>query len=198
MRKILWLLLIVAGAAALLSGCGKEESAGDTTRLDFKKDGQIVHTIVEDFSQDYYSLDELKENVEEQIAEYNGTAGKGGITLDSAEVEEGLIRLVMTFPSAENYSGFYRQALFYGTVKDAFNAGYDLDIQLRGVGEEGTVVGRQEILEMGEKHIVVVREKIQIKTYGNILYVSSDVEPLENGKEANVTDKENLSYIIFE
>ena len=51
---------------------------------------------------------------------------------------------------------------------------------------------------MGEKHIVVVREKIQIKTYGNILYVSSDVEPLENGKEANVTDKENLSYIIFE
>lgn len=198
MRKILLLLLTVAGTAALLSGCGKEESAGDATRLELKKDGQIVHTIVEDFSQDYYNLEELKGNVEAQIAEYNTTAGNDRITLDSAEVEEGIIRLVMTFRSAENYSGFYRQALFCGTVKDAFNTGYDLDVQLHGIGEDNTVVGRQEILEMGGKHIVVVREAIQIKTFGNILYVSSGVEPLGNGREVNVTDKENLSYIIFE
>ena len=193
MRKMVLLLL---AAALLLAGCGGNESTEDVTSLDFRKNGEVVHTIVEDFSASYYSLEELQSEVQAQVDAYNKSAGKERITVDSAEVADGVITMVMTFQGAEDYSSFYRQALFCGTVRDAFNAGYDLDVSLVSAQEDGASIGRQDILEMGDRHIIVVREPLVIKPYGDILYASADVEISGNTK-ATVTDPQALSYIIF-
>ncbi|HJA93152.1 MAG TPA: hypothetical protein H9717_08595 [Candidatus Eisenbergiella merdipullorum] len=193
MRRLVLLLL---AAAMLLAGCGGNKSTEDVTSLEFKKNGEVVHTIVEDFSASYYSLEELESQVQAQVDEYNTNAGSQRIRVDSAEVTDGVITMVMTFEGAEDYSSFYRQALFCGTVKDAFNAGYDLDVQLASAQAEGASIGRQDILEMGERHIAVVREPIVVKTYADILYASGSVEVTGN-REATVTDSQELSYIIF-
>ena len=193
MRKMVLLLL---AAALLLAGCGGNESTEDVTSLDFRKNGEVVHTIVEDFSASYYSLEELQSEVQAQVDAYNKSAGKERITVDSAEVADGVITMVMTFQGAEDYSSFYRQALFCGTVRDAFNAGYDLDVSLVSAQEDGALIGRQDILEMGDRHIIVVREPLVIKPYGDILYASADVE-ISGNRKATVTDPQALSYIIF-
>ncbi len=193
MRKMVLLLL---AAAFLLAGCGGNESTEDVTSLDFRKNGEVVHTIVEDFSASYYSLEELQSEVQAQVDAYNKSAGKERITVDSAEVADGVITMVMTFQGAEDYSSFYRQALFCGTVRDAFNAGYDLDVSLVSAQEDGASIGRQDILEMGDRHIIVVREPLVIKPYGDILYASADVE-ISGNRKATVTDPQALSYIIF-
>ena len=193
MRRLVLLLL---AAAMLLAGCGGNKSTEDVTSLEFKKNGEVVHTIVEDFSASYYSLEELESQVQAQVDEYNTNAGSQRIRVDSAEVTDSVITMVMTFEGAEDYSSFYRQALFCGTVKDAFNAGYDLDVQLASAQAEGASIGRQDILEMGERHIAVVREPIVVKTYADILYASGSVEVTGN-REATVTDSQELSYIIF-
>ncbi len=193
MRKMVLLLL---AAALLLAGCGGNESTEDVTSLDFRKNGEVVHTIVEDFSASYYSLEELQSEVQAQVDAYNKSAGKERITVDSAEVADGVITMVMTFQGAEDYSSFYRQALFCGTVRDAFNAGYDLDVSLVSAQEDGASIGRQDILEMGDRHIIVVREPLVIKPYGDILYASADVE-ISGNRKATVTDPQALSYIIF-
>ena len=193
MRKMVLLLLT---AALLLAGCGGDKDTEEATNLEFRKNGQVVHTIVEDFSASYYSLDELMSEVSSQADTYNGTAGSKRITVDSAEVKDGVITMVMTFQSAADYSSFYRQALFCGTVKEAFDAGYDLDVTLKSVTEEGTTVGRQDILEMGERHIIVLREAVAVRPWADILYVSGDVEAA-GSREAVSTDPQALSYIIF-
>ena len=193
MRKMVLLLL---AAALLRAGCGGNESTEDVTSLDFRKNGEVVHTIVEDFSASYYSLEELQSEVQAQVDAYNKSAGKERITVDSAEVADGVITMVMTFQGAEDYSSFYRQALFCGTVRDAFNAGYDLDVSLVSAQEDGASIGRQDILEMGDRHIIVVREPLVIKPYGDILYASADVE-ISGNRKATVTDPQALSYIIF-
>ena len=193
MRKMVLLLLT---AALLLAGCGGNKDTEEATNLEFRKNGQVVHTIVEDFSASYYSLDELMSEVSSQADTYNGTAGSKRITVDSAEVKDGVITMVMTFQSAADYSSFYRQALFCGTVKEAFDAGYDLDVTLKSVTEEGTTVGRQDILEMGERHIIVLREAVAVRPWADILYVSGDVEAA-GSREAASTDPQALSYIIF-
>ena len=193
MRKMVLLLLT---AALLLAGCGGDKDTEEATNLEFRKNGQVVHTIVEDFSASYYSLDELMSEVSSQANTYNGTAGSKRITVDSAEVKDGVITMVMTFQSAADYSSFYRQALFCGTVKEAFDAGYDLDVTLKSVTEEGTTVGRQDILEMGERHIIVLREAVTVRPWADILYVSGDVEAA-GSREAASTDPQALSYIIF-
>ena len=193
MRKMVLLLLT---AALLLAGCGGDKDTEEATNLEFRKNGQVVHTIVEDFSASYYSLDELMSEVSSQADTYNGTAGSKRITVDSAEVKDGVITMVMTFQSAADYSSFYRQALFCGTVKEAFDAGYDLDVTLKSVKEDGTTVGRQDILEMGERHIIVLREAVTVRPWADILYVSGDVEAA-GSREAASTDPQALSYIIF-
>ncbi len=195
MRKITILLLIVS-MTVLLAGCGSGGSAESETTLEFKKNGQVVHTIVEDFSADYYDLDELETDVKSQIEEYNTRVGSDRISLDSSELEDGTLTMVMTFQGAEDYSSFYRQALFCGTVKAAFEAGYDLDIELNSAQEEGTTINKQDILDMGERHIIVVREAIHLKPYADILYASGDVE-VTGDRDAVVTDGQSLSYIIF-
>lgn len=193
MRKMVLLLL---AAALLLAGCGGDKDTEEATNLEFRKNGQVVHTIVEDFSASYYSLDELMSDVQSQVDTYNGNAGSRRITVDSAEVKDGVITMVMTFQNAGDYSSFYRQALFCGTVKEAFDAGYDLDVTLKSVTEEGTTVGRQDILEMGERHIIVLREAVAVRPWADILYVSGDVEAA-GSREAVSTDPQALSYIIF-
>ena len=72
MRKMVLLLLT---AALLLVGCGGDKDTEEATNLEFRKNGQVVHTIVEDFSASYYSLDELMSEVSSQVDTYNGTAG---------------------------------------------------------------------------------------------------------------------------
>ena len=157
MKKMNLFLLTVLGAALLLSGCGSKAEEEETTTLELKKNGEIVQSIIEDFGESYYDLDELKSTTESMIAGYNESAGSDNIKLQSAEVTDGVVHLVMTFRKSEDYTGLYRQALFSGTVKDAFNAGYDLDITLNSVKEEGATINKQDILDMGEKHIAVVR-----------------------------------------
>ena len=193
MRKMVLLLL---AAVLLLAGCGGNKGTEDITNLEFRKNGEVVHTIVEDFSASYYSLDELMDDVQAQVDAYNEKAGSKRITIGSAEVKEGVITMTMTFKDASDYSSFYRQALFCGTVKDAFSAGYDLNVTLKSAKEDGTSVGRQDILEMGDRHIIVLREPVTVKPYADILYVSESVE-VTGKREAAATDSQALSYIIF-
>ena len=190
MKKMNLFLLTVLGAALLLSGCGSKAEEEETTTLELKKNGEIVQSIIEDFSESYYDLDELKSTTESMIAGYNESAGSDNIKLQSAEVTDGVVHLVMTFRKSEDYTGLYRQALF-------FNAGYDLDITLNSVKEEGATINKQDILDMGEKHIAVVRETTTVKTYGDILYISDDVTMGPDDRTATVTNGESLSYIIF-
>ena len=193
MRKMVLLLL---AAVLLLAGCGGNKGTEDITNLEFRKNGEVVHTIVEDFSASYYSLYELMDDVQAQVDAYNEKAGSKRITIGSAEVKEGVITMTMTFKDASDYSSFYRQALFCGTVKDAFSAGYDLNVTLKSAKEDGTSVGRQDILEMGDRHIIVLREPVTVKPYADILYVSESVE-VTGKREAAATDSQALSYIIF-
>lgn len=174
-----------------------QRDGGRCKYIGTEENGEIVHTIVEDFGESYYDLDELKSSTEEMIADYNSSAGADRVKLNSAQTQDGVVRLVMTFKSSEDYSGFYRQALFSGTVKEAFGAGYDLDVTLNSVKEEGTTISKQDILDMGDKHVAIVRENINIRPYGDILYMSSDVTLGADGKTAVVTNGESLSYIIF-
>ncbi len=194
MRKLLTILLTVC-FAFLLPGCGEKEETEDVTRLQLKKNGEVVHTIVEDFSESYYDLEELKNEIQTQADAYN--AGTEKVKLNSAELEDGRVRVVMTFQKPEDYAGFYRQALFCGTVKQAFEAGYDLNVELASADPEGAGITKAEILDMGERHIVIFREAVKVIPYGEILYASSDVTVSDNGKEAVSSSGEMLSYIIF-
>ena len=71
----------------------------------------------------------------------------------------------MQYADASAYSAFNKLALFVGTVKDAFNAGYDLNVTLSSLKGDGEQIGKEDLLKMGEKHIAVVREAVNVRVW---------------------------------
>lgn len=196
-RKWIMRALCVLCLAAMLTGCGSEPEVTETT-IEVKKNGEVVHTIVEDFSENYYDLDELTSTIEQACDTYNASAGKEAVTLKSAEKSDNAVKVVMQYADASTYSAFNKLALFVGTVKDAFNAGYDLNVTLSPLAGDDGQIGKEELLGMGEKHIAVVREAVNVRVWGKVRYGSEDVEATADAKTVSVTDGDMLTYILFD
>ena len=75
-RKWIMRALCILCLAAMLTGCGREPEVTETT-IEVKKNGQVVHTIIEDFSESYYNLDELESTIQ-QRADRQGRAPWNG------------------------------------------------------------------------------------------------------------------------
>ena len=194
-RKWIMRALCILCLAAMLTGCGREPEVTETT-IEVKKNGQVVHTIIEDFSESYYNLDELESTIQQACDTYNASAGKEAVVLKAAkENDDHTVTVVMQYADASAYSAFNKLALFVGTVKDAFNAGYDLNVTLSSLKGDGEQIGKEDLLKMGEKHIAVVREAVNVRVWDKVRYGSEDVEATANAKTVSVTDADMLTYI---
>lgn len=177
-----------------LWGCGRTADA-DANTVIIEKNGQVTSVIYEDFSQSYYGEDELKSFILNEVAEYNkGSAG--AITVSKIEPADGNIRVVMEYRTPEDYAAFNEADFFYGTVKEAYDAGINLEVTLVDVVDEGNEVDRAALLEMGESRIVVFDEAIHVRTYSKIAYASEDLMIVKGDKEA-VSMMKGTEYIVL-
>lgn len=191
------LLLAAVSLTLLLGGCAFGNQAVDTTTIIVDKNGTVVEAIVEDFDKDYYRADELEQMVDEEISAYNTEAGEQKVKLDSFEQEEenGKISLRIEYASDEDYTQMNERTLFCGTVSDAYQAGYTFVSMIDQ--KTGAAVAQEDILEMGDKMIVISEEALDIRVPGKIVYASEGVAVSE--KTATLPDDgEKLSYIIYE
>lgn len=199
MRKYLALFLVIAVMTMGLAGCGDDsDSAVTETTIEIKKDGSVIHTIVEAFGEDYYDLQELENMIQNACDSYNATAGADSVTVSDIVQDEELLTVTMNYKDAAAYAGFNQLALFAGSVKDAYNAGYDLDVSLYSLQDDSDVIGKEDILGMGEKHIVILREAVDVKVWNKVIYASGDVLKTGNNRTVMVGDNSALSYIIFD
>lgn len=213
-----------AGAAAgillaglLLWGCGKSGAGeGDTGNniaaeeisvsvIEVQKDGSIIETITEDFTKEYYDEEGLRNMVLSEVADFNNGAQEA-ISVDKFENKNGRIVVVMQYPSAEAYTEYNTNAydnkkLFFGTVAQAYDAGYSMDITLQNVKKEEETVGKEEILAMGDKHILIACEPVQVATFGRILYAGENISVSGKNKAVMQAGEEGESlgeyYLIF-
>lgn len=205
-KKILLPLL----AVFLLGGCGK--TTVEVTTIAIQKDGSIVHTMIEDFGEE--SVDMLQSMMTEKVAVYGSASGAGdGITVDEVEAEEGVVKVVMTYPDAEAFDGFMnmdvvavdpalRAPFFYGTVEDAYMQGYDLEVTLQGVEDEQTLQGKSDLLALGENKIIIYDNEmnlgapVQISTQEEPLYISDNVT-VAGKKAVEVSETDEVAYILL-
>lgn len=193
------LLLFCLFVFAAGCGDGTESSQEDTTSIEIKKNGSIVQHIVEDFSAEYYNLDELEQTMQDEIASFESTSENGKVELEKVQEKDGKVYVDVQYEDAECYTAFNQMTVFAGTVSDAYNAGYSLDVTLySNTDGDGASIGKEELLEMGDRHLVIVEEAVKVKTPGDILYFTNDVSPSERADKVTVSGDENLSYIVYE
>lgn len=197
MKTRIYYVIIAAVFCLLLSACGNKEDEDDTafSTLHIGKNGKVLSRIIEDFDEPYYYEDELKDMIEEEVSAYNKKVDSESITFKSCEKSENAIIVELSYNSAEDYTAFNGDVLFYGTVQDAYQAGYDLNVRLSDAANSQTI-GKDDILNMGDNHIVISNENIRVACYKDIAYMSEGVTTVSKS-EADLPETDTYNILIL-
>ena len=212
MKKFI-MMGVLMSLAIYTTACGNKtqtDDGGQITSISIEENGSIENTIIEDFSQSYYELDSLSAMIEQDIEAYHNQNPDSKISLSKCELinDDNTVRVVMKYGDCQTYTKFNGENLFFGTVQDAYAAGYDFDMTLNEINKgemTGSSISRNDILGMGTKHILIIekpsdedkaQEKIAVKCYGDIEFVGAGVEPTGK-KSANMSWTQDYCVLIF-
>lgn len=180
-----------------LTACTSEGEVGEST-VTIDKKGKIVSVIVDEFGQEYYDKEDLKSYSMEEAAVYNAAHEENAVTLTKLEVKEGVVTVQMEYASAQDYAAFNSTQFFAGTIEEAYEAGYSLDITLQSVAEPDKTIGKSEILSMGNKDIVIAEEKVLYKLPSKALYIGQNEEVIKSTSVRKADGgQEDMIYIIY-
>jgi len=177
----------------LLTGCGNKEYTVST--IDFQKDGKISEVIIEDFDTSIYDSDELKTEIEDEIASYN--KGKDdNASLVEYKCEDSKVYCKVDYPSDDAYFEINSIPMYYGTIGGAIRAGYNLPDTFINIKEDKKIKG-QVISAMKDSHIIIISEAVDVNTYKDIKYTSNGVTLGDDHSRATISGEET-AYIVFD
>ncbi len=179
------ILSVLLLPSVLLMGCGNSKI--ETTTLNIDKNGKVRSTIVEEFGESYYDLQELSDMAAKEASAYNSEYINEKVFLESVteDEESKVVTMVMSFNSTSDYSHFNQVSLFYGTVQEALDKGYKVSDEL--VDKDGQNLGADALKDNLDKHIVITTDRSNIITPYNISYMTKGIQ-LKSKKEAVLAD----------
>lgn len=183
--KKYYILGAVLALTFVLAGCGKEEAFVSSVELD--KNGAITSTIVEEFDQSLYNLDELSEMASSEVSAYNSECLSERIALESVEMlkDEKTVKMVLKYNSADDYASFNDTALYFGTVQDAIDRGYEISAEFQNA--EGQVLSSEGLSDYLSRSIIITEDRSVFIAPYNIDYYTNGVR-LSGKKEAILSD----------
>lgn len=195
MNKKLITICIMCTLLALC-GCSSDAADADETTITVSKKGRVSERIVENFNKDYYDIEELKGEFARSVTDYNNTIGDDEITLKNLELKESKVYVDLDFRGPSDYEKFVGETLFIGTISDAYDEGYKMDVTLKGI-ESGNKIGKVEIMGMKDKNIVILSEHVRIRTFEDIAYVSANVDVIDDREARVLSESDGLAYLIL-
>lgn len=188
----------------MLAGCGRSGAPAAITvpTISVSDKGAVTSYLVSDFDKDYYDIEELDSMAKEEAAQFNSSHNavpdSPFVSVESVEMaSDGSARAVVTmkFKDAESYGEFSGTTLYYGTIAQAHEEGYDLDVELVSA-KDGASIGRKEIYDMSTRHILILNEKVNVVCPKKPLYISKGAVIGSDGT-VDLTQTEGSAYIIL-
>lgn len=179
MRRLSLTLLMLSMLFAM-TGCGRKQADAEAG-LTITKEGRITSVLAGSFEKEYYDVEELREMIQLEVAQYNQKAGRQGIELQSLELNGENCVAVLNYQSAEDYASYNEVPFFVGTVKEAVDAGVDLSVTLTAAGKD-VAIGRAEIEAMEDYYLVVWYGDMPVATPGKICYYGDNLQILGSRK----------------
>lgn len=196
MKRRIIVIFILALAMLVPSGCGNDEEDYEDTTLTVGRKGRVTENIVESFDKDYYDINELTNEFTDSVAKYNESIGGDEIKLKRIELADSKVYVDLDFTGPSDYERFIGEKLFVGTISDAYDNGYTMDVVLKGT-ESGDKIGKVQIMGMKDKDIIILSEHVRIKTFRDIAYVSANVDVLDSKEARVLSESDGLAYIIL-
>ena len=187
-----WILAVMLLAA----GCGASFEPS-VTSVYIKKDGTLTQAIVESFEKAYYSENEFASMVEKEISAYNQRRGEDVITLNSLEVEDDTMYLLLDYTDVDAYAEYNDTFCYVGTVGSALDEGFPFNMDFRD-----TSYAEQEIKDVTagrDRSIVILRDEGTVQLEAPVKYVSNNVEILSDHmlQVMTIEDPEEYAYIVY-
>lgn len=213
-RKGVWMnrkiisktVLGVLLTALMMTGCGEARVPDtiDKPMLAIAKNGTVTEYLVEEFSEKtYFSVSGLSSMAAEEAAEYN-TAHQSGTTapvklekVEALEDGSGRVCIVYQYDSAESYTGFNEGSLFYGTVGEAAEQGFSIDIALVGTSSrEDDIFTTDQMKQATDRRLIIAPEGVYVYCPGKVEYISANAVMAEDGS-VNGTVSKGPVYILL-
>lgn len=187
----------------ILAGCGqtKQPDVIDVTSLIVTDKGGVTSYLVGEFGKEYYNISELTTMAVNEAAEYNTEHQNGTsipVTVEKVEVLESdpnKVILTYKYDSTESFMDYDESTLFYGTVSEAADAGYDLNVILTNV-KDGTLFSEAQLMQETDRYLLITDEKAKIYCPRKITHVSSGAV-YEEGGSVDGTQAEETIYILM-
>ena len=196
MRRFLSYILIVMMIVLPLTACSDEEKDYAETTITVEKKGRVRERIVDTFDKDYYNIEELKSEFSDSVSQYNETIGGEEIRLKNIEMKDSRVYVDLEFTGPSDYENFVGEKLFVGTIADAYDNGYTMDVVLKGV-DKGDKIDKIKIMGMSDSSIVIMSEHARIRTFRDIAYVSANVDVIDGNEARVLNESDGLAYLIL-
>lgn len=189
-------LICIFTAVLALTACAKTEDDFDETTITVSKRGKVSENIVESFNKDYYDLAELEDEFTRSVMEYNAAIGGDEIRVKSIEQKDAKVYVDIEFNGPSDYESFMGETLFVGTISDAYDNGYTMDVTLKDVDSQDKI-GKVQIMGMNDRTIVILSEHVRVKTFRDIAYVSANVDVIGSDEARVLSESDGLAYLIL-
>lgn len=183
-------LLCAAAFALSLCACGNAGNEEGSV-ITLSKDGTVTDTIRENFDQDYYSQQELQDEVLKAVASYNSRVGNEAITVSKVQVDGDVTDVEMKYAGTEDYADFNGEKFFMGTPAKARLAGFDLNKVYMSVKDPDQTMGMAELFSTDGLLVLITDTDQTVVLEKKILYISDGVALSENGKAFRREQSEN-------
>lgn len=190
-----WFLAVMLVCVMGLAGCESEEAEFTKSGIEVLEDDTISAMIIENFTADYYQMEELTQFVAEDVANYNTEIGSAAVTVGDSSLENGIIRLNLVFHNFDAYNGYMPEEVYVGTLQGAYDRGYDFERTLNTAGKDGQLIAKEDLMNMGNSKVIVVTGDLCVRCPSKILYYSTGMTLLDS-KTASA-DAEGNYFIIY-
>lgn len=191
-------IILVLVLSCVFSGCSG--GSAEKYRVTLDMSGAVTETVKEDFNQDTYDKEELKDTIDNAINQYNTQAGDTRIELDTYKVGGDVAQVTITYAADDDYETFNNEDLYNGNLTDVVLAkGYDANVLLTNrQGETTTLKSLLDSKDGKHRYAAVISEDCNLRTSGRILYASSNVK-ITARKAADVTLAEGeFAFVVYE
>lgn len=190
-KKILLFTSLILGCALLL-GCNSRTDI-EGTYIKVSKDDTVTYFIRESFDKEYYSVDELKQMIEEDAITFNSENKAEFIEVKKVQVVDRVTDVEILYHTTEAFALNNQITFFAGDPTEGGNLGLNLSRVFVNVDDQNDTMNRADLYAMEKVKILVTNVTEPVVLPGKVLYIAGENVELLNHN--TVQNKENETYI---
>lgn len=199
MKKVVWIMVHLCLCAVFLAGCGeaKVPDVIQAPTVAVAKEGTVEVWLLGDFDKNYYSVSELSDMALEEAGRFNAAKQKdSAVQVKKVEaVSDVRVMVSYGFDSCASCEEFLEGQLFFGTVGEAMEKGFSMDVILRGVSD-GALFTETQLQQAKDKYLIITDMKANIYCPRAVTHISNDAVENQDGS-INPSMVEGPMYILL-